>query len=123
MGLEGEHVLGMNQAIFLLTFSHKNVKLWRPFRGNLSKSCRVFSMGVFEVYPRMIRIVNRNQTVTIRGKKQVGAVLQELNLLPETVLVIRGNTLLMTNDVIDEKDEVEIRPVISGGVFVAHSSG
>ncbi|MGH2829980.1 MAG: TIGR00269 family protein [Actinomycetota bacterium] len=41
--------------------------------------------------------------------------LQHLQLNPETVLVIRGGDLLTREEELAEADEVEIRPVISGG--------
>jgi sulfur carrier protein len=41
--------------------------------------------------------------------------LQQLELNRESVLVIRGGTLVPGDAILDDADEVEIRPVISGG--------
>ena len=42
-------------------------------------------------------------------------VLKELDILPGTVLVIRGTDLLTADEVVGEGDELEVRPVMSGG--------
>jgi sulfur carrier protein len=46
---------------------------------------------------------------------RVSAVLSRLDLHRETVLVIRGGTLVPGDAVLEDDDVVEIRPVISGG--------
>jgi sulfur carrier protein ThiS len=47
---------------------------------------------------------------------RVSALLSKLDLVPGTVMVIRGAALLIDEDLIQEDDEIEIRSVISGGV-------
>ncbi len=49
------------------------------------------------------------------GRRRVKDLLKELDLLPGTVLVIRGSELLTTDAMVGEDDEIEVRPVISGG--------
>jgi sulfur carrier protein len=51
----------------------------------------------------------------IMGAKTVGQLLKKLDLLPEAVLVIRGDELVTEDVALREDDTVEIRPVISGG--------
>ena len=51
----------------------------------------------------------------MRGPKRVQALLQELGVNRESVLVIRGDTLVVGDVLLDDTDEVEVRPVISGG--------
>ncbi|MCA1709092.1 MAG: hypothetical protein LC808_39760 [Actinobacteria bacterium] len=41
--------------------------------------------------------------------------LEELRIVPEAVLVIRNSTLLTRDERLDENDELEVRPVLSGG--------
>ena len=41
--------------------------------------------------------------------------LRELKLLPEAVLVIRGDELVTEDDILRQEDHIEIRPVMSGG--------
>jgi len=45
----------------------------------------------------------------------VQALLQRLDVVPESVLVIRGDTLVTHDARLADDDTVEIRPVISGG--------
>src|SRR5687767_5517177 len=65
----------------------------------------------------MARILLRNpkREVQIEAPKRVKVVLRELGIDPESVLVIRGDELLTREDLIDDTDDIEIRPVISGG--------
>ena len=51
----------------------------------------------------------------MRGPVRVSKLLEHLGINPETVLVIRNDTLVTHDDRLDEPDTVEIRPVISGG--------
>jgi sulfur carrier protein len=53
--------------------------------------------------------------VEIQGPKRVKDLLRELELLPESVLVVRGDDLVTEDDTLRDDDQVEIRPVISGG--------
>jgi sulfur carrier protein len=64
-----------------------------------------------------MRIILRGQgrEVELAGRRRVRELLAELGVLPETVLVIRGRELLTVDEVVDESDVVELRPVISGG--------
>lgn len=53
--------------------------------------------------------------VELPGRRRVKELLRELEVLPETVLVIRGSELLTGDTVCEEDDLIELRPVISGG--------
>ncbi|HLG43457.1 MAG TPA: MoaD/ThiS family protein [Nitrospirales bacterium] len=53
--------------------------------------------------------------VEVKGPKRVKDLLAELSLLPESVLVVRGDDLVTEDDTLRDEDRVEIRPVISGG--------
>ena len=45
----------------------------------------------------------------------MGTVLDELGVNPDTVLVIRDGELVTRETRLDDADEIEVRPVISGG--------
>lgn len=63
----------------------------------------------------LVVVRNPRREIQVDGPKQVKIVLRDLDIDPETVLVIRGEDLLTREDVIHADDVVEIRPVISGG--------
>jgi sulfur carrier protein len=64
-----------------------------------------------------MKIVLRNpqREVELAGRRRVKELLKELDILPDTVLVIRGRELLTADAVVAEDDVIEVRPVISGG--------
>jgi sulfur carrier protein len=62
-----------------------------------------------------VRLRNPDRTVDVVGPKTVLDLLRDLEIVPETVLVIRDATLLTRDERIGPTDELEIRPVLSGG--------
>lgn len=64
-----------------------------------------------------MKVILRNprREVEVPGRRRVKELLKELEILPDTVLVIRGDQLLTADQVVEEGDEIEIRPAISGG--------
>lgn len=62
-----------------------------------------------------VQLRNPRRDVEVRGPKRVQALLEELGINRESVLVIRGDTLVVGDAVLQDADEVEVRPVISGG--------
>ena len=62
-----------------------------------------------------VRLRNPDREVQVAGGRPVRDVLSELGVNPDTVLVIRSGELVTRETRVDEADEVEIRPVISGG--------
>ena len=64
-----------------------------------------------------MRVLLRNprRELDVSGPVSVTALLARLELNRESVLVIRGDTLIPGDAVLADEDEVEIRPVISGG--------
>jgi sulfur carrier protein len=64
-----------------------------------------------------VKIILRNprKEIEVDGKRRVKELLVELDILPSTVLVIRGNELLTGDTVVGGEDVLEVRPVMSGG--------
>ena len=64
-----------------------------------------------------MKIILRNprKEIEMDGKRRVKELLVELDILPSTVLVIRGNELLTGDTVVGGDDVLEVRPVMSGG--------
>jgi sulfur carrier protein len=64
-----------------------------------------------------VKVILRNprREVEIEGNAPVKEVLRRLDVIPETVLVIRDGELLMKTDLVQDDDTIELRPVISGG--------
>jgi sulfur carrier protein len=64
-----------------------------------------------------MKVVLRNprRELTVEGPVTVSALLERLEVNPESVLVICGDTLVTRDARLADDDTVEIRPVISGG--------
>jgi sulfur carrier protein len=62
-----------------------------------------------------IQLSHPVRTVDLKGPKKVKDVLRELNLVVEAHLVIRGDELVTEDEMLSDHDQIEIRPVISGG--------
>ena len=62
-----------------------------------------------------VQLRNPTRTIDVPGPVSIVALLQRLDLNRESVLVIRGGTLVPGDAVLEDDDEIEIRPVISGG--------
>ena len=57
---------------------------------------------------------NPRREVEVPGPLRVTDLLQRLAINRESVLVIRGDTLVTGDALLDDADDVEIRPVVSG---------
>lgn len=62
-----------------------------------------------------VRLRNPDREVEVVGGRPVRAVLDELGVNPDTVLVIRQGELVTREIRLEDSDEIEVRPVISGG--------
>jgi sulfur carrier protein len=62
-----------------------------------------------------VHLRNPSRVLEVEGPVRVHALLERLEINRETVLVIRGDTLVPGDVLLDDADVVEIRPVISGG--------
>ena len=73
--------------------------------------------GASEAYDARMRVLLNHpvRSVDIKGPKRAKDVLRELNLVVEAHLVIRDDELVTEDEMLSDKDQIEIRPVISGG--------
>ena len=62
-----------------------------------------------------VKLRNPDREVQVRGGRSVAAILGELGIAVDTVLVIRSGELITREVPVGDDDELEIRPVISGG--------
>ena len=71
-----------------------------------------------------VQLSHPARMIEIKGPKKVKDLLRELNLVVEAHLVIKGDDLVTEDEMLYDKDQVEIRPVISGGSprFTPHVS-
>ncbi len=58
---------------------------------------------------------NPRRELSVEGPLRVHALLARLEVHRDTVLVIRGDTIVPGDVLLQDDDIVEIRPVISGG--------
>jgi sulfur carrier protein len=64
-----------------------------------------------------VRLRNPKRELEVDGSMQVSTLLARLEINRESVLVIRGGTLVPGDAWLDDADDVELRPVISGGAL------
>jgi sulfur carrier protein len=62
-----------------------------------------------------VKLRNPDRVVEVSGPTTVRSLLAELQIVPEAVLVIRDATLLTRDESLTDADELEVRPVLSGG--------
>jgi sulfur carrier protein len=62
-----------------------------------------------------VRLRNPDREVVVDGGRTVHDLLEELGVAPDTALVIRAGELVTRRERLVDADEIEIRPVISGG--------
>ena len=62
-----------------------------------------------------VQLSHPERLVEVKGPKRVKELLRDLNLVVEAHLVIRGDDLVTEDEMLKDEDQVEVRPVISGG--------
>jgi len=71
-------------------------------------------MGAYDP-PMQVQLSHPTRTIEVKGPKKAKDLLRELNLVVEAHLVIKGDDLVTEDEMLYDKDQIEIRPVISGG--------
>ena len=92
--------------------ARRQARVVRGRIGFLTLRATVFGVASFSVH---VRLHHPRRDVEVAGPLAVRALLAQLGLRRDSVLVIRGEDLVMGDDVLADDDAVEIRPVISGG--------
>ena len=62
-----------------------------------------------------VRLNHPDREIELQGSKRVRDLLRELKLVAEAHLVIRDGDLMTEDEMVADRDTIEIRPVISGG--------
>jgi sulfur carrier protein len=62
-----------------------------------------------------VKLRNPDREVLVHGGRPLAAILDELDIAVDTVLVIRSGELITRETRVLDDEELEIRPVISGG--------
>ena len=71
--------------------------------------------GTAKIGPVRVLLRNPRREIEVAGPVRVGELVSSLGFTRETVLVIRDDTLVTDDAILDDDDQVEVRPVISGG--------
>ncbi|HSR54455.1 MAG TPA: thiamine biosynthesis protein ThiS [Acidobacteriota bacterium] len=64
---------------------------------------------------RVVMTVPERKEWEFRGRHSVEKILRRLELNPESVIVIHGDTLLTPDEMVENGMEIEVRSAISGG--------
>jgi sulfur carrier protein len=62
-----------------------------------------------------MRVMFRDKEWILEGKKTVRQVVEEVGLVPDSVLLVRDGELLTEDMIVQAEDEIRLIAVISGG--------
>ncbi len=62
-----------------------------------------------------VKIIYRDQEWELDGRRRVRDAIKEVGLIPHVVLAVRDGKLLTEDVMLEDKDEVKLIAVISGG--------
>lgn len=63
----------------------------------------------------IVQLRNPTRTEEVRGPVLVSVLIERLGLNRESVLIVRNGELVPGDSRLEDDDEIEVRPVISGG--------
>ncbi len=64
---------------------------------------------------KVLTRIPKKEVHEFRGRRSVDKILRDLGMNPESVIVIKGDELLTLDQMVEDGDEIEVRPAISGG--------
>jgi sulfur carrier protein ThiS len=67
------------------------------------------------VYNQDVKIIYRDRAWDLKGRRRVQDAIKEVGLLPQAVIAVRDGKLLTGDVMLEEKDEIKLVAVISGG--------
>jgi sulfur carrier protein len=62
-----------------------------------------------------MKIIYRDKEWELQGRRRLRDAIEEVGLIPQTVLAVRGGKLLTEDTMLEENDEIKLIAVISGG--------
>ena len=62
-----------------------------------------------------VKIIYRDQEWELDGRRRVQDAIKEVGLIPHVVLAVRDGKLLTEDVMLEDKDEIKLIAVISGG--------
>ena len=62
-----------------------------------------------------MRVIYRDKSWELEGRMTVKKVLEQINVIPATVLVVRNGKLLTDDAMVEPDDKIKLHAVISGG--------
>ncbi len=62
-----------------------------------------------------IKYNDKQLSLKVKGKITAGEALQKLNILKESVIVVRGKKVIPDNELLNDTDAVELLRTFSGG--------
>ncbi len=62
-----------------------------------------------------VYIEHKNKTININYSGKLKGLFEKIKINPEEVLPIRNNELILEDEMLDNKDEIKLLSVVSGG--------
>jgi sulfur carrier protein len=63
----------------------------------------------------VVRLMNKKRSLKVPERSKVSDIVKKAKVNPETVIVRRGEDILLEEDLVKKHDEIEFIRIISGG--------